>query len=360
MYGWCRIAPPGATRFQHPDAARRDGGGGWGGYRRRVATGTASSAAGAAETGDRELGRARSAVRRLLVGTVGTCFRYRVTGLAAEAGFFALLSLPPLVLGLVGSIGYLGGVVGEQVVTESRAKIIEAASALLSARSVQEVLVPTLDDVLSGGRFDLISLGFLLSLWSGSRALNVYVDTITIMYGLSGHRGIIRTRALSFSLYIVGLLLGSVTIPLVLAGPTVVGALLPAEVDWLLLLYWPVVVLLSIVFLTTLYHVAVPVRTPWRWDIPGAVLALLIWVGGSFVLRWVISVSVGGTSIYGPLAAPIVVLLWLYVLALAVLIGAALNAAVDDVWPSPTTTRARIEGADGSEDNPLTPLPPEA
>ena len=58
------------------------------------------------------LGRARwsplrDTVWRLVVSTVGTCFRNRVTGLAAEAAFFALLSLPPLLFGLAGSIGYV-------------------------------------------------------------------------------------------------------------------------------------------------------------------------------------------------------------------------------------------------------------
>jgi membrane protein len=48
-------------------------------------------------------------------------------------------------------------------------------------------------------------------------------------------------------------------------------------------------------------------------------------------------------SIYGPLAAPIAVLLWLYLLALAVLIGAAVNAAFDTVYPQKSTTRARLE-----------------
>ena len=48
-------------------------------------------------------------------------------------------------------------------------------------------------------------------------------------------------------------------------------------------------------------------------------------------------------SIYGPLAAPIAVLLWLYLLALAVLIGAAVNAAFDTVFPQKSTTRARLE-----------------
>jgi membrane protein len=46
-------------------------------------------------------------------------------------------------------------------------------------------------------------------------------------------------------------------------------------------------------------------------------------------------------SIYGPLAAPIAVLLWLYLLSIAVLIGAAVNAAFDTVFPQLNTTNAR-------------------
>jgi membrane protein len=45
-------------------------------------------------------------LRRLAARTTSTCFTYRVTGLAAEAAFFAILSLPPLVFGLAGTIGY--------------------------------------------------------------------------------------------------------------------------------------------------------------------------------------------------------------------------------------------------------------
>ena len=52
------------------------------------------------------------------------------------------------------------------------------------------------------------------------------------------------------------------------------------------------------------------------------------WLLASVTLRLVLTASVGGTSIYGPLSAPIVILIWSYALALAVLIGAALNAAV--------------------------------
>jgi uncharacterized BrkB/YihY/UPF0761 family membrane protein len=58
-----------------------------------------------------------------------------------------------------------------------------------------------------------------------------------------------------------------------------------------------------------------------------------MWVGGSLILRLVLSKSVGSPTIYGPLAAPIAFLIWLYVISIAVLIGAALNAGIDDVFP---------------------------
>jgi membrane protein len=308
-----------------------------------VATGTASSSSAPAGS-DSVPQRRGGALWRLVVETVATCFRYRVTGLAAEAGFWALLSLPPLVLGLAASLGYLGDVIGEDTIAAVQASILDFTGTFLTQQSVVAVIEPTLEEVFTGPRVDLISIGFLISLWSGSRALNVYVDTITIMYGLAGHRGIARTRALSFSLYLVGLVLGAIVVPLVLAGPRLIDAVLPPTLEQLSALYWPLVTLLSVAFLTSLYHVSVPVRTPWWRDLPGAVLALAIWLAGGAVIRWVISVSVGGPSIYGPLAAPIIVLIWLYVLAIAVLIGAALNSALDTEWPARETAQARHEG----------------
>jgi membrane protein len=283
---------------------------------------------------------------RLTVETTRLCLRYRVTGLAAEAGFFALLSLPPLVLGLVGAIGFVGQQMGTEVVADLRSQLRQLTLTFLTADSVSSVILPTFDRVVGAGRADIVSIGFLLSLWSGSRVLNVYVDTVSMMYGMGGYRGIIRTRALSFSLYVAGLIVGVVVIPLVLIGPGILARMLnSADLDVVAtvsqILYWPTVSLAALAALCTLYHVATPIRSPWRRDLPGAALALVIWVLASFVLRWVIGHSVGGSSIYGPLATPIVVLIWLYFLAIAVLIGAALNAAIDERYPTPARVEAK-------------------
>jgi membrane protein len=174
--------------------------------------------------------------------------------------------------------------------------------------------------------------------------MHVFVETITIMHGLGGHRGIIKTRALSFSLYLLAIVTGVVALPLVVAGPRLVRQWLPNRADFLVGFYWPVVLVVCICFLTTLYHVSIPVRTKWRINLPGATFALAVWLFGSFVLRQFLTVTASDSkSIYGPLAAPIAVLLWLYILSIAVLVGAALNAAFDTVFPQQQTTHARSE-----------------
>jgi membrane protein len=269
----------------------------------------------------------------VLAQTAGACLRHRVTGLAAEAAFFAILSLPPLIFGLAGAIGYVADRFDVQTIANFRVEVLRLSARALTPDAVNSVIAPTLDDVLSGGRFEVVSIGFVLALWSGSRALNVLVDTITIMYGLGGRRGIVRTRALSFSLYVVFLLAGVVLLPLVLAGPSLVDKVLPNRFELVASLYWPGVLIGSICVLATLYHLSVPVRSHWRGELPGAALTLMMWIGGSALLRQVLSLSTGGSSIYGPLAAPIAVLIWLYVISIATLIGAAFNAAVDTVWP---------------------------
>ena len=82
------------------------------------------------------------------------------------------------------------------------------------------------------------------------------------MYGLGGRRGIVRTRALSFSLYVIALVLG------IIARAAGAGRArpwspiwCPTGSTWLERLYWPIVLVVTIAFITTLYHLSVPVRT---------------------------------------------------------------------------------------------------
>ena len=215
---------------------------------------------------------------------------------------------------------------------------------MLTEEAVNSVIVPTIDDVLDGGRFDVISLGFILALWSGSRALNVFVDTITIMHGLGGHRGIVKTRALSFVLYILAMVTGVSTLPLVVAGPTLVRRVAARAAG----VPRPVLLADGHRAVDLLPGHALPRvgAGPDQLELQpaGCDVRLVAWILGSFLLRWMLTETAADSrSIYGPLASPIAVLLWLYLLSLAVLIGAAVNAAFDTVFPQKATTSARLE-----------------
>jgi membrane protein len=285
-------------------------------------------------------------VWQLIKDTTNTCLEYRVTGLAAEVAFFTLMSVPPLLLCVAGTLGYLSA----GTIKAVEQNILTAAGTVLSQSSIDQIVQPLLKSVFSSGRPDLISIGFMLALWSGSRALYVFVETVTIMYGLEGKRGIVHTRILSLGLYIVALIIGTIVLPLVVAGPGWIEHVLPALQGPVHALYWPTAMLLSVLLLTTLYHVAVPVRTAWKEDLPGALVALLVLLLGSAILRFYLVHAVEGPTVYGSLAAPVAVLLWIGVTALAVLIGAAMNAAIDRMWPSRETALARAENERAREE----------
>ena len=279
----------------------------------------------------------------LILRTIRAFARDRVTGLAAESAFFALISLPALLLCLLGALGPLAMVFGEELVVEIREWMLDLAARILTPETVASVVEPLVDDFLGGVQGGLLSVTFLVSLWSGSRAMNVFIRSITISYGLDELRGWLGQRLLAFFAYLGGLFFAVLVLPIIVAGPDLIHELLPVTVGRLNLLYWPLVGLVVTAAVTLLYALSVPVRTPlWR-HLPGAALATLVLLSGSALLRTYLDASFGQVSIYGSLAAPIAILAWLYVMAIAVLVGSTLNSEIDALWPTVRTAAARAE-----------------
>jgi membrane protein len=294
---------------------------------------------------DRARRRLHSGVRsglELTVGAARESMRDRVHGLAAEASFWTMLSLPPLLLALLTLIGRLGAALGTDYSGRVAAAILGWADGVFTEQTMREVVRPLVVDTLHDGPAGLLSVSLLLALWSGSAALGNYVSAITVAYDMAGLRSFWRTRLLSLALYLGALIVGTILLPLLVLGPDLLSRLLGPDVTWLITIgYWPFVSLLSLAALTSLYHVAVPVRTRWRRDLPGAVVALTVWIAGSAALRTYL--ASGLRSDTGPAAAPIAILLFFFLTALAVLIGAELNATIDDRWPDASTRQGRRE-----------------
>jgi membrane protein len=293
-------------------------------------------------------GRGIGVVWTLISSTLVRAWRDRVLGLAAEAGFWQLLSLPSMLLGIVGIIGFFSGSLGAHTIHDIEDALLRGAKHVIVPSAVDSTVKPALDRILAGGRADVVSISFLVSLWTGSSAMATYVNTITIAYDLRQHRNAVRSRLLALLLYLAFVVVGVVLLPLLVLGPGLIVRLTPHNWHHAMHIivsigYWPVVVLITLALLATLYHLSVPVRTPWRRALPGAVVGLLVWVAGSVVLRIWLIWAFRSTATYGPLSAPVAVLIFLYLTALAILLGAELNAEIDRMWPLRATADARRE-----------------
>jgi membrane protein len=288
----------------------------------------------AVQAGVKRLRRRRKPFWVLIGRTLAKAWRDRILGLAAEAGFWQLLSLPPLLLAVFGTLGYVGDALGHDVSLSIETSLLEAARHILTSSTVTDSVQPTVEDVLRNGRPDVISVGFLLSIWSGSTAMSTYVNTITIAYDERDERSAVRSRLLALRLYLAQVLTGVLLLPALVLGPTLLDRLLDQRVDrWarriVTFTYWPLVAVLSLTILTSLYHLSVPHRRPWRRALPGSLLALVIWLVGCYGLRYYVSIVFDRAVVYGTLAAPVAVLLFFYITAFAVLLGAEFNATLD-------------------------------
>lgn len=82
---------------------------------------------------------------------------YRILGLAAEAAFFTLLSVPPLLLSMIGLLGYVDAWTGADTIASLESNILDASRTVLTQKGVHQIAEPILHDVMKGGRPDIIS-----------------------------------------------------------------------------------------------------------------------------------------------------------------------------------------------------------
>ena len=286
------------------------------------------------------MGRAVRRTPYLLRRTVVASWNDRVLGLSAETAFWQLLSLPSLLLALIATLGYVSRWFGHDTVNRTETQLESMFSKAFSPDVVQQLIAPTLHEVLRGQRADVVSIGFLLALWAGSSATATFVNTITIAYGMRDQRGPVRSRLLALWLFMGSMLVGVIVLPLLVLGPGLLADAFPdrdrqVASDVLHDAYYPTIVVMLLIGLTTLYHLAPPRRLPWRRGVPGAILAMLVFLGGSAGLRAYITFILSHNHAYGTLAAPVAALLFFFILALGVLIGAEFNAAIEQASPTP-------------------------
>ncbi|TGD86491.1 YihY/virulence factor BrkB family protein [Mycolicibacterium sp. CH28] len=255
---------------------------------------------------------------------------------SAQAGFWSVLSLPPLLLGMLGSLAYIAPLFGPDTLPTIESQLISTANSFFSKNVVNEIIEPTIRDIVQGARGEVVSFGFVISLWAGSSAISAFVDSVVEAHDQTPLRHPVRQRLFALGLYVVMLVFVIAAAPLMALGPRKIAGYLPDSWNNVLHYgYYPALILSLVVAATVLYRVSLPKPLPTHRLVWGAILATTVFlvatVGLRIYLTWI--TSTGYT--YGALATPIAFLLFAFFLGFAVMIGAELNAAIEEEWPAP-------------------------
>ncbi len=276
--------------------------------------------------------------RDIMDRTLAEAKQDRVSLLAAGVAFFFFLALVPALAVAVSVYSLLA----------SPADIREFVADTLSAapREVRQLVTAQLESVVRSGSATTGAsavLAAVVALWSASSGMAHLVEAINVAFDEKNDRKFVRKRALALVLTIGALLFGITAVALITILPSVLAnTALGDPARWAInVLRWPILALGMLIGLAVLYRTAPDRDDPrWQWVTPGAVVAVLLWIGGSLLFS-VYAANFGRfQATYGSLASIVVLLLWLFVTAFAVIIGAEINAELERQTVKDTTKGA--------------------
>ncbi len=277
----------------------------------------------------------------------------RVLGLAAETAFFAVLSLFPALLIATSLLSVLDVLVGADVAARTQTRVTDALDAILTDQSAGAIKeVQSFFEGGYGGLLTFASIGALVTL---SGAWAVLVEALNLAYDTVELRSWVRRRLLGLLLGMATVLIVVLTLAVVVVGPLLgrgedvaglVGLDQAFVVGWRLLRL-PVLFAALTLWLMFVYHVAPNRDTAWRASIPGALLTAVAWLlatGGFSVYLRVVGQR---NPVLGAFGGGAIIMIWIYLLSVALLIGGEVNAVLqerrDPGTPSPAG-RGRAPG----------------
>jgi membrane protein len=250
-------------------------------------------------------------------------------GLSKEIAFSSLLAFFPALIFLIGLLGLFG---------EGTYEGVGDLLSRVAPSEVNDVIDVAKESSADDTDTSVLAfvLGGVLAIWLASGAMRTVMHAVNRAYDLVETRPSWRQRLIATALVVVsGLVLAGMFILIVFGGPLGEAIADKAELGgtfellWQLL-RWPLGFAVLLFFFALVFYAAPNVeRRDWRWLTPGSIVGALAWLAlsGLFALYTAFAGSYDRT--YGSLGAGIVLLLWLYYSASALLFGAELNSELD-------------------------------
>ena len=261
---------------------------------------------------------------------------HRILSLAAGMTYYSLLAIFPALAALVAIYGLFSD-------TGTIAKHLDEVSGFMPGGAI-DVARDQLTRVASKGNQTLgltFISGLAVSLWSANAAMKSLFDTLNIVYAEKEKRGFLKLNAMS-----LGFTLAAIAFVLAALGAVVV---VPVVLNYLWLssfadlfvrgIRWPAMFLVVALGLACVYRFGPSREAPrWRWITWGSGAATILWLGASALFSWYAANFGKFNETYGSLGAAIGFMTWIWISAIAILLGAELNAEMEHQTARDTTT----------------------
>lgn len=255
---------------------------------------------------------------------------------AASCGFYALLALFPTLSVAMSLFGL----------------VADPASVEGQLEAIRDVLPPSTFELISLRVHDLAAAGptklsssllvsLLVATWSAMSGVKAIINALNVAYEERETRSFLRLNGVAFLFMVIGTISTLLALAVIVAVPAALafswlGPLASAAVR---ILSFVLLVAFVVLGLSMLYRFA-PSRSQakWRWITPGSLLAAGLWLIASLAFSFYVSNFGSYDAAYGALGGVVVALLWFYISAYAVILGAELNAELELQTRRDTTT----------------------
>ncbi|HTM04469.1 MAG TPA: YihY/virulence factor BrkB family protein [Vicinamibacterales bacterium] len=252
-------------------------------------------------------------------------------GMAAQLAYYFFFALFPALLMLIALASYF-----------PYHTLVNDMFASLGGFAPQEVLTIITDQlgkIASGKQGGLFTIGMLTTIWSTSSAMTAIIDTLNAAYDIQEGRPWWKVRIIAITLTVGVAVFIVISFGLVLVGPALATHLADRfylgdafEWSWKIL-QWPVVFGLVSAAIAVIYYYAPDAEQDWVWLTPGSIMATTLWLLASLAFKYYVANLGKYTETYGAIGGVMILLLWFYISALVILIGAEMNAEIEHASP---------------------------
>jgi len=285
--------------------------------------------------------------KEFAVGLKDEVAKDNVTDIAGAVTYYGFTALFPFLLFLVA--------LASVVISPRDAEQLVQQLSQVAPGAVTQIVGDRIRQLGQQQDVSLLGFGALGAVWAASGAVMALMRALNTAYDVKEGRPFWKTRGIAILMTLFAGALALVAAVAAVAAPALaqaVGGPIGTAIVWLRL---PVAGLIMMLLWAVVYYVLPDVEQDFKFITPGSVGGVLIWLLASWGFSQYVSHFGSYDRTYGSIAGIIVLLLWIWISALVLLVGAEVNALIEHRSPE-----GKREGAKSLADTGTAPAPEEA